>query len=184
MRCSLQEFVRLDKWYPSAPHNRIASVSFPGFPFLCPQSCRCELPCRSRSAILGAGLMETTTTVTKRAHLQEVGAPTAEGARVGPAGNHDSDVMQARGSGARHVSSAIMSFISNLRTRHAICLYVSLYILVLIFFHPFFFPINFLYRLALPQFPFRLLFFIYLLFYRCPVPVLSPVFIVFPVVEF
>lgn len=32
-----------------------------------------------RSAILGAGFMETTTTVMKRAELQEVGAPTGEG---------------------------------------------------------------------------------------------------------
>ena len=36
-----------------------------------------------RSAILGAGLMETTTTVMKRATLQEVGASTEEGGRRG-----------------------------------------------------------------------------------------------------
>lgn len=52
-----------------------------------------------RSSVLGLGLMETTTTVMKRAELQEVGASIQEG-KVGPGGRehgHGSDgVMQVK----------------------------------------------------------------------------------------
>ncbi|CAM9136778.1 unnamed protein product [Ectocarpus fasciculatus] len=49
---------------------------------------------RRRSSILGAGLMETTTTVMKRATLQEVGASTEEGGGKRGLGSGGDGVMQ------------------------------------------------------------------------------------------
>lgn len=53
--------------------------------------------CCARSSILGMGLVETTTTVMKRAELQEVGASTEEGER-GRGGREDGSggVLQVR----------------------------------------------------------------------------------------